>query len=321
MRVVILGGGISGLIAHHVFQRHRGGKPANLKLVEPGKVGGEFTSGGLKYIHRTDGMVRLIGRMGLPFSSYRLHGGILLRGKVQPYPQALQKMAPEEALRVQQDHYVKTRKTQSGSFGRKAMNDPTSSQARHAIRTDFESLVEKLARGVAIVPEAALEVNNHRVRLSGGNWLDYDVLIATIPLWILRRICSWYLPEGFAMKLNIAWAVPERDVYAAWDFVYTPYTPSDYIHRFSPAGLGYMVEANGELDHLKLESDLQFIFQEGYYIKHVRAEMKGHLLPMNGQAQWPENVAPLGRFAQWDPRATMDTVLDGAEALAKRWLE
>jgi len=320
VKVVILGGGISGLIAHHAFQQHRGTAPAEMVIVEPGRLGGEFISGGLKYIHRTDGMVRMVSRMGLPFSSYRLNGGILLRGSVLPYPQALNKMPSEEAARVQRDHYSKTRRTQPGAFTKKAMNDPTSSKARHAIRTDFESLVDQLSKGARIIRGEAVEVTKSRVRVEPGGWFQYDAMIVTIPMWILKRICPWYLPEGFAMKLNIAWVVPERDRYASWDFVYTPYTPADYIHRFSPAGLGYMVEANGELDNTKMESDLQFIFQDGYYIKQIRVGMKGHLLPLPSQPQWPDNVAPLGRFAQWDPRATADTVLDGAEALARRWL-
>jgi hypothetical protein len=135
----------------------------------------------------------------------------------------------------------------------------------------------------------------------------------------VRELVSWYIPHGVAMKLNIANVQIRRDKYAAWDYVYTPYTPANAIHRFSPHNSEYAVEINGELDQLALESDLNFLFCEGWYIHSLQRNLKGHLLPLEQNFQWPGNVAPLGRFAQWDSRATVDTVHDEALKIGKRW--
>lgn len=79
------------------------------------------------------------------------------------------------------------------------------------------------------------------------------------------------------------------------------------------------MESNGELDREKLESDLNFIFREGWYIEDLREGLKGHLLDLEKEPEWPDNIAPIGRFAKWDPRATTDVTLEDAEALAQRW--
>jgi hypothetical protein len=129
----------------------------------------------------------------------------------------------------------------------------------------------------------------------------------------------FYVPQACAMKLNIAHVQPKHDKYAKWDFVYTPYTPANYIHRLSPHEGIYTVEANGELDEIKLHSDLHFIFDDGYCVTKVHSGLKGHLLPLEVQPEYPANIAPIGRFARWDSRATVDVVLEDSIALAKRW--
>jgi hypothetical protein len=104
-----------------------------------------------------------------------------------------------------------------------------------------------------------------------------------------------------------------------FDYVYTPYTPADTVHRFSPNVGGYSVEANGILDRDRLQSDLAFIFPDGYVLEGIKEGLKGHLLPLPESVVWPDNVAPLGRFACWDSRVTADIVLRDAMELKQRW--
>lgn len=319
-KIVIIGGGISGLIANYVFRRHDYMQKCDVKVVEFQKIGGEFAIGGLKYIHRTDNMVRLFNELHLPYSNYTVRGGIMLRGKVLPYPNCFEGMNPQERSRIRQDHYIKTRRSAPGPWSERSMNDPASVKPRKALRCDFEDLIEGLALKTDVVTEKFSRLTEKYVHCTNSIRLPYDFLVFTIPLWIIRPGVQFYVPHGVAMKLNIAKAVPVKDEYAKWDYVYTPYTPSDCVHRFSPSGNGYVVESNGELDDFRLESDMNFIFPQGYYITGVKTGLKGHLLPLPQKPEWPDNVAPLGRFAQWDPRATADVVLDKAQQLAKRWI-
>jgi hypothetical protein len=67
-------------------------------------------------------------------------------------------------------------------------------------------------------------------------------------------------------------------------------------------------------------SDLNFIFGGGHSIKKITRDLKGHLHPMSEKILWPENMAPLGRFAQWNSRGTVDKILENAIELAEKWL-
>jgi hypothetical protein len=317
-KVIIAGGGISGLVANWELRDR-----ADVVVMEPGKMGGEFTAGGLKYIHRTGPMENMFDQLELSYSTYIVRGGILLRGQMYLYPQVLQGMDPKQAARIQQDHYRKTRRTSPGEgYAAKAMNDPAATGPRRALRCDFEDLIEQLADQADTINSGVARVDHERnvVFDMDGRPHRYDFLIMTIPLWITRRVCSFYVPEARAMRLNTAHVFARTGQYASFDYVYTPYTPADMIHRFSPRTGGYSVETNGTLDHDQLKSDLAFIFSDGYVIESVREGLKGHLLALPEPVRWPDNVAPIGRFSSWDPRSTTDTALEDAMKLKERWL-
>ncbi len=320
-RIVIIGGGVSGLVAAWVFQRM--GKRS--VVLEPGSLGGDFLRGGLKYIHKTNSMVEMFDGLGLAWSDYTVRGGALLRGKVEPWPHCLDSMGEDEASRIQSDHYRKTRRAEPKEFGEKSMNDPSARKgARRAIRCDFHAMVKALAARTRVIPHAVTKINSKEglVQLTDGNSYWYDKLVVTIPMWITRTIADFWVPEGVAMKLNLAQVSPKRHTYAKWDYVYTPYTPGDCIHRLSPYEDGYTMEFNGELTdiiHRKLFQDLAFLLPDGYLLNRVIPNLKGHLLPLPEKPDWPDNVAPLGRFATWNPRATTDVTLREATKLAARW--
>jgi hypothetical protein len=315
-RVIVAGGGISGLVFNYVAKRYR---DVAVTILEPGAIGGEFLSGGLKYIHKTDEMARMFDELDLPYSNYIVQGGIMLRGSVHPYPMCLATMDKDQAERIQADHYRKTRRVEPGNESRKAMNDPASTKPRKALRCDFREMIVSLARLATFKKAALAKVEDGVAKLDNGESLPFDYLVLTIPLWIVKGIVPFPIPEGMAIKLNVAIVQPERDAYAKWDYVYTPYTPSKYIHRFSPHGGGYAIEANGNMEKERLADDLQFIFGDGWRVLSVKEGLKGHLLPLEFEPTWPANIAPLGRFAKWDPRSTTDETLFNSMELAKRW--
>jgi len=318
-RVVIIGGGVSGLLASYVVKRYG----RRVKVIEEAKPGGDFLLGGLKYIHRTVRMEGLFNELSLPWSHYRVNGGIMLKGKVEPYPKCLQFMSKEEAMRIQEDHYRKTRKSEPGKFGSKAMNDPAAKVSRRAIRCDFEEMIKELAKRADIVKARVsfIESKRNRVKTFDGEFIYYDRLIVTIPLWIVHHIADFYVPQGMAMSLNILDVIPNRDRYARWDYIYTPYTPSSAVHRLSPSDHGYSIEINGDWAQQERATcnDLAFLFPDGFVVRGAKIGTKGHLLELVVKPDWPENVTPLGRFAQWDPRATTDVTLDNIHKMAKGW--
>lgn len=315
-KVIIVGGGISGLIASYVFSKYRN---LDVKLLEPGAPGGEFAAGGLKYIHRTDAVASMLGDLGLVFSNHSIRGGIMLHGQVHPYPKVLSEVGRARAERILYDHYKKTRRQEPSEFSSRAMNDPEGVQAHQALRCDFMELIKRLAERADIVKARLDKIESRFVTTTGGNSYPYDHLVLTIPLWVIKQAAYFHIPEGHAMRLNIVTVEPLRDPYARWDYVYTPYTPADTIHRFSPSGGGYDCEVNGELNKDGLVSDLNFIFADGWAVVSTREGLKGHLLPLPERPDWPEQIAPLGRFAKWDPRSTADVVAEDAREIAENW--
>jgi len=322
--VLVVGGGVAGLVSSCIFSSFG----AHVKMFECGKLGGEFLAGGLKYIHRTDNMTGLFIDLGLVFSNYSVKGGILNRGVVERYPELFQRMDKYKVAQIQMDHFRKTRMMEPGSHYKTAMNDPANSISKGAIRLDFVDMVNRLAArlkrdGGEIVREKVIKVlGENSLMTDKGRRYAFDYLIFTVPLWIIKRLVDFYIPDAMAMNLNLIDVVPKNDRYAGWDYVYTPYTPGDAIHRFSVDGVCYVCELNGELAPRMVDvvSDLNFIFGAGYVIKKITRGLKGHLHPMGEKIQWPENMAPLGRFAEWNSRGTVDKILENAIELAEKWL-
>lgn len=317
-RVVIVGGGASGLICSYVFSHYR---DVETVVIEPGKPGGEFLAGGLRYVHRTDEMVGMLTDLNVVFTTYTVQGGILLHGKVEPYPRCLRSLSKERAARIQQDHYRKTRRTEPGQFASKAMNDPESVGPRRALRCDFRRAIRELAFRTRLVNERLVRVEQGAIQASQVR-IPYDYLVLTIPLWVIKRVVSFSVPDAMAVRLNVVNIEPHADKYVKWDYVYTPYTPDDLIHRISPKDGEYSCEFNGdwgEDENRKLHSDLNYLFPDGWALADVKRGLKGHLLPLSDQPEWPANVRPLGRFAQWNPRATLDVVINEAHKIAEGW--
>lgn len=318
-KVLIIGGGISGLVANWALKLF-GAQPT---ILEPGRVGGEFTAGGLKYIHKTDAVLEMFQQLCLPHSVYTVRGGMLIRGQMYNYPEALAGFAKPDVARIQADHYRKTRHCEPDQHAAAAMNDPAALGPRRALRCDFQELIRELSdpfwADIQPVGVTKLDVDRGVAFDNKGGRHHFDFVVLTVPLWIIRSMVKFFVPEGAAMKLNVANVTPHRDQYIGFDYVYTPYTPADLVHRFSPLDSGYSVEFNGEMDEERLLSELNFIFPDGYRIENMVTGLKGHLLPLAQKPDWPRNAAPIGRFAKWDPRSTVDVVLDDAKELATRW--
>lgn len=337
MRVVIIGAGVAGLIANYVAKQHKHTSPI---VLEPGRVGGEWLSGGLRYLHASDEMKSMIIDIGGVFTQYTVMGGIHLRGKVEAYPDVLRGMPTEAAKRIQQDHYRKTRQTEPDpSFSGKSMNDPEATGARLALRCDASDVVERLQRQAFVQRDAVAKVEPAEITATSGAVYPYDYLIWTAPLWAAQRAMFFRLPDALAIRLNVVYIEPHKivagggekvpgalkDPYSQWDYIYTPYTPDGLIHRIYPFEDGYACEFNGawpegdERITVGLTSDLNFLFPNGWAIRRVAKGLNGHLLPLEREPAWPAHIQPLGRFAQWDPRATADVVLERAYAMCSEW--
>jgi hypothetical protein len=320
-RVVVLGGGLSGLIGAYVAAEC-GHDPVIVEM-QP-VLGGDFLAGGLRYIHRTPRMSALLDDLDVPYDEHPVAGGVLLRGKVEQFPAFLHSLPAVDAARIQRDHYVKTRLHEPGPGAERSMNDAGAKVYSVALRCDVKGMIEALAQGIAVKQDRAARIvhEDNEVLCASGERIPYDVLIVTTPLWVVKHLAKFYVPEALTMRLNVVRVAATLDPYVNWDYVYTPYTPYNKVHRISAVEGGWDVEANGdweEIQHDVLE-DINFLFDGLGKVQKITKDLKGHLIKpeKDEPPMWPHNVEPLGRFAKWDPRATTDVTLEDAWKMAER---
>lgn len=311
---------MSGLVASYVFKKRF--PSIQVVILEPDEVATDFLSRAPKYVRYNSDTVSLFEDLDLLYSEYTIRGGVLLEGRVRKHHKSFSSMSEQRVALINSDFYRKTRKSEGDPQAvRRAMSDAEAVKPRCAIRCYFPDFVSSLATRATIkrASVVGIKAEDNEVIIAGGKKIGYDFLVLTRPLWEIKEVASFYVPSAIAMQLSVANILPMKDVYPQWDYVYTPYTPAGVVHRIVPNGGGYSVEASGNFDRVGFISDLNFLFGDGYSVEGIRTGMNGYLLPLSSKPQWPANVAPLGKYAKWNSKATVDTSMKDAAGLLDRW--
>lgn len=317
-RIAVIGGGIAGLIAAEVF-RSAGN---TVVLVEKNALGGDFLNGSQKCIRKTHNMIDLLNRLEIPWSDHTIRSGILLRGNVVTFPDSFEDIPVHEISRIHADYYRKTRGISISEFGQKSMNEPgTGKNDRRALRCDPSTLVKALGARANVAKVEIEKITEDAIFTTDKRAMTFDYCIITMPLWAANKLVDWYVPEAVAVAQNVLRVLPKVDPFVRWDSIYTPYTPGNAIHRINVFESCWDCEYNGPFDesYARALDDICTLFPSGFRIQRVFSNLKGHLFPLSENAQWPENVVPLGPFAKWDIKSTADSCLEESKKLAVRW--
>lgn len=326
MKTVILGGGISGLLAAYVLRRQH---PV---LIEASpKLGGTYGDGGLKYIRRTALMANLLLELGVDYFNDVPRGVMLVndersgldelpKQRVVRHPDFMLQLDPAKRRAYQMMHWVKSRGTAEG-FTETCMNDPSGEAADVALVCDHTKLLSELARraemdGASLVTDlAAKQITPHHV-VSDGIRVPYDRLITTLPLHVMSSLAPWaQLPMIRPRPLGIATFATVMRI-PIWDYMYTPHDPK--VSRVSCSNRTYQLEFPGGWDSGDTPNEAAFKAMDrlrehlpGVVSKlAVTRVIPGHLSPPKLNIGFPDNWFPLGRFAQWENRMTAEKVLD-----------
>jgi hypothetical protein len=341
--ITILGGGIAGLLAAYVLRDKR-----PLLLEAAPKLGGNFLAGGLKYIRYTHEAAELLRELGIPWTERKprgmIHiGGVFANGlpgaTIAPHPEFLNAMTPDVRLMVMANHWVKTRGTTDG-FRADCMNDPGGNGADMMMECDLaavlDCLISRAEEGGAILRRDVkiLSIEPDHVRTQYA-MLAHDVLVPTIPLAALSKLAPWAdLPNASPRPLGIVeWMLPST-AQPEWDYMYNPFTPGPGMSasRYTWPRMGvFQAEVPGVgLKHAwpigrdevmrDITCEARIILKQWWGIMPPLSTdhrvIPGHLTPLAQPLVWPSNWYPLGRFTQWEPRATSERVL--ADALKVR---
>jgi len=321
MRVVILGGGISGLIAAHVL-KNKGG--VDVTLIEAGdKLGGTFAAGGLKYLRATKDASDMLDALGIHYSFHLPRGAIYIDGVAKSHPECLMGMSTLDRLQIQTAHWKKTRKSLEG-FRADCMNDP-GSKHNWSARCDNAVVVAALAKQAEESCKVHTFARVRRVDAKSVTVHDrnvpYDFLINTLPLPVLRKIVPFTvqsgIPDTSCNKLSIV-DVSGIQTDMWWDYLYTPLASTvSRITKTSPTTAQLEIpwgkpDAPKPLDTDDLMPLLSHRSDRDMFVQETLSEprvLNGHLKPLPGPLVLPKNWLMLGRFAEWDPRSTAEKSL------------
>jgi len=267
-------------------------------VIERDRPGGGFAFGAPKFIVKTPEVVSLLRELDVVYSTFLVVRGILLQGKVHTFPRVL--INHQSSQRIQRTYWAKSHRVMPDDPTMRLMHDATTHCPKLLIRCDEEELIAKLAGGLRIERAEIYQITRDRLVTSSGE-LGFLRMISTIPLWEMERVADFHVPVAVATKLTVAFIVPFRDRMSKWDLVYTPYTPTNTVHRVVSHEDGYAVEASGDPTVEDLHGDLQFLFPDGYVIKRVISGIAGEIVPMPERPDWPHGVLPAGRYSQWAP--------------------
>lgn len=307
IRVIIIGLGLEGLVTAWVFRQH-----PLLDVWNVGRV--SDMPDRLPVLAHTESTVGLLNELRLNYASYAPRDGILIGGEVERYPHALRTHhdCATEIFHAWQAKAGIEPAPLNGELKRTA--------SKRRLRCDIGDLVRVLCTDAKVIAcDDAWRLEPGTMH-SQDTKLDYDFAVITVPLWEARSRVWFRIPTASTAVRTVATVRARRGgKLRRWDRVLTPYTPGDSVYEVYDYGDCYETSIAGKGDAGSLLSDLNFLFPEGYGLSHIRQE-PGRLARLDAQIRWPENIAPLGEFAEWRDGRGLEEVLDTAYDLMRRWL-
>jgi hypothetical protein len=319
MKVSVLGGGISGMAAAFLFMRKGHDVTIHSKT-----LGGEFTKGGLKYIHYTSVVDDFLTALDIDFQVKKVIGALHLSGEIYSYPEHFYYLGYTDSVEIQWDFYKKTREQTPNDTMKviSCMNDPWKYREHLKVETRQD-----------IVRELQTQLLTGNIQFNIGDDIsskdvikitgESDLSIYTLPLGLIASAHHLDIEAKFQKLLIFRYGVKSGLNKLWWDYLYEP-SPEWHHHRISKIiypSHGYIdngwldVEVN-QLDEFKvgLEVEDQMyqyfseVIPELEWFYDQRVEIKGHLLESVTIPEF-DNVYLLGRYATWDSRMTFDKVL------------
>lgn len=329
--VVIAGGGIAGLLSARAFVD----KGHEVTLIEGDKLGGQWrVLNALRYLRfepwrGEPSLADLARSLGLIFQITPVKGGVLLplldkhRRVILPHPQCMKWPVLGEAIR--KFHWNKTRG--GGELDGRSMNvgDGEKEAFKLQLPPDgfVNALIADVKSSVAVYERVRITaIKNGCVYADLVGAFPFDLLVTTLPATVFRNLCdSVSFPALRVKRLRIYTYKTEMSAFDGYDYVYTPITPSDVVHRVFPDDGWWIVEANDDGDQdfdAKVQRDVEVIFDNDNSRCISTRSTNGHVVTVSGDLRYPSGVVPVGRYAQWDARMTADRAWSRACALARK---
>lgn len=322
-KIVIVGNNIVGLTCAYFFRNI-----AEVTVIGKKDKDDEFNNVGSFYTKETpklNSFLSMIDALHLS-SEMKIRNGLFLKGNVERRQTVLRKMKQDRIQRLREDFYRKTRLMEPPKKINESIFSAYNNPQKTIIRASYSLLYDHIKNSLPMVNFENPKVVGcgcKSVYLVDESVLYYDFLIFTLPLWDIKKIVWWNIPYCNALKKNLIKVKPLVDSrkYFRWNYVYTPYTPANLVHRITQHESGYCLEISGSIKgKLGLTlSDLYYLFPKGWSLEWIKI-VKGYMYDFDIDFEnWPQNIAPVGRYAQWLSGIDFSYILDRISILKNFW--
>jgi len=312
MKVAIVGGTAAGLIAGYELQA----RGFTVEIFESKEVGFDVFESP-QVVKQTDRFEDFLKSIDVPYSLFRYHVGILVRGNVRPYLELTKILGKTAAEKARFDLYCKTRLVEPEADRLEPMPS-----TRTCLRFDWHGLIRSLKLLMTVRKEHVQEIGEDYLVTHFARH-KFDRAIITLPLWKTQQVATWNVPDALSVVVNSAIVRPRRlDQFASWDSVWTPYTPEGLVHRVHQVEDTYHVHFSGVWDeeaNTRLTGDLNFLFPGGWVVAGSYRDLPGFMFDLGEEPSWPQNIRPLGCFSEWNPKLTLDETLEKVLRFRRAW--
>lgn len=321
MNIAVVGGGISGMASAYLINKNISGSKVTL-ITNDKNLGGEYDSGGLKYVHFNWASKRFFDQIGIQYSISKVIGAVLYNEIEEPFFEFFyyNKGIGQE---LQSDYWEKTRGDVTREIDRRCMNDVWS--YRNDLKIEpiggIGTAIDILKNLLKI--ECYDIITNYNVCPDDINIMlnKYDYIIYTIPVYILLNAFHIkYNKHKMSYKqLNISSSmVSNYDLRRIWwDYLYVP-SAGYKFHRISKGDGCLYIETNSNSNG-KIENEYSTFMKKHYGIganidSKFSVNIKGQISVDNDFTNeinaMTDKIVLLGRYAEWNKRITFDKVLE-----------
>lgn len=341
MQVAIIGAGASGLAAMNILAA----RCINVDVYS-NNVGGDYLSGGLKYIHYNPYVEKFLGEeMGSGFYWSKINGALVGESGLCFYPEILWRASAVEVDKFRREYATKTgRAIQTDEINYNFLFNPNHVYDKESLKIIpklglawFMDLMKfRLSTGIVngkkCVRHFKFDVDSKKLK---EIIQDYDYVVYTAPINFLLKTLEIPFHFNYSQLHISRYRVTNHISKIWWDYAYVPllkyFDQEIPFYRLSQAKLSdtevYLdvelpISFENNLKNSKWVNTLLGFFARRYLLMpEARFEPLG-LYPISIKGNFnykesishllseiPENIFLLGRFAQWDRRVVLASVI------------
>lgn len=301
---VILGGGISGLIALHYN--------SDAVLFEAGNsIASDFLEGLFpKYVHCSLNVTNLCKELNVKIKKERFVIQIIYKGKEINFFNNF--LSGAEKIEIYNDYCYK----KYGEIKQNKMNGFVSGENERYYVRNKDELVKKLyhtnkSKIFLRYKANEIDLKNHVITFEKNRFIEYDNLISTIPIDIFYLISNVQaIVEMLQLNLLCCYIKNRRHELLENDFVYVP--DSNYTFHRINIHKDKKILIFEFCDDTSCPFDMSSFLGEKKFIVKNTFE-KRYLFPCVKNPISIENVKFLGRFATGDYEIKIDNVIEEME--------